>query len=632
MVGQTGGGDGGGGLFSPEQLKTVQEVVDKGEDVIRQVQEELTRLEESSSKYQELHTTLTAAFAILQTNTNASIAGLQAQVHVLTTAEGEVTGLGSSVRALLAEMEAKLNALTDLNRVTEESRKAAQAQGEGGNGMDDATYTQVQAEVKKVMATVEADMKILRDMRNEVKMYVDALATGPEGAVAGVDKPSEEVVAQLRELRPMIEKALTVVEEIKQGSALLDSKMEEAEAQLHANLSATSETLAEQQSKIEGLEGDLEDMREKHGQVEQIASQVLEQVVEVQTSVTHLQDDHHQLQAKVEEALTDTHTHTPPPPGLTAEEVRALTLQILQSQNLSGASIQQAATSAAVAAANATHTHTQTTLAAEVQTQLYLLEADGVGMIDWASLTAGASIVQKLSSPTFTEDKAWIPTDLYHKLGFNHRIGKREEVITPSTKKAGDCWPFKGKSGNVTIKLHTHIHPTSVSLEHIPKEVTTRPFTAPRRFRVWGRTTTDIKEEPVLLHTPPQTYFEYDLYRKEGKGGKEGKRGVVQTFELDGGSGGVGVGVKMVTLEVLDNWGDEAFTCLYRFRVHGDKVGWGVALNGGTQEGKEEEVEEGEDRREEVVEEEGEEAAEEGEGGQEEEQEEGGAGEGGGEL
>lgn len=201
-----------------------------------------------------------------------------------------------------------------------------------------------------------------------------------------------------------------------------------------------------------------------------------------------------------------------------------------------------------------------------VKEDLRLLYADNTDMIDYAADASGGKIVPHLSSATYSSPHQLVATDVLHSFGANAHIGKRDGVIKPGAKTLGDCWPLQGRSGSLTVQLKTPLNISHVSVEHVARSVTKYPGTAPRSFRVLGRKSTHVAEQPLLLHS--QKNFVYDIYSER----------LVQTFALDRGldggkEEGEEEGFGVVTLEVLDNWGNNDYTCLYRLRVHGVPVG-----------------------------------------------------------
>lgn len=159
----------------------------------------------------------------------------------------------------------------------------------------------------------------------------------------------------------------------------------------------------------------------------------------------------------------------------------------------------------------------------------------------------------------------------------------------------GHCWPMVGRSGLLAIRLSHPIRVSAVTIDHLPKEIANSrdpsqpPGSAPRRFRVYGlpaaalpaaeegqglqgqqgqgqqgqvEADADAQAQAQLLaHRRLLGSFEYDAAGP-----------ATQTFHVlpRGSRPGPGDSVfPAVQLEVLDNHGHPAYTCLYRFRVHG---------------------------------------------------------------
>jgi SUN domain-containing protein 1/2 len=204
-----------------------------------------------------------------------------------------------------------------------------------------------------------------------------------------------------------------------------------------------------------------------------------------------------------------------------------------------------------------------------------------------------------------------------------------EAILKPSLYP-GSCWPMAGDKGQVTLRLPYPVKVKAVTLDHAPSllfEDPTKRESAPKQVRVFGfppcwtkKGTKDVKKsdyldeddeddsdyyrgicddgldfdvtKPVVLHD-----FEYDL---EGP--------TIQTFHiplpeddegedeascsetaatcggsLDGGpndilfsapdrSDSIMDGMSAIRMQVTDNWGNKDYTCIYRFRIHGDPV------------------------------------------------------------
>ena len=131
----------------------------------------------------------------------------------------------------------------------------------------------------------------------------------------------------------------------------------------------------------------------------------------------------------------------------------------------------------------------------------------------------------------------------------------------------GQCWAVKGDGSGVSappisvvVRLSDNIKVDSVTLEHIPETLSPdgNIKSAPKEFSVLGLN--DINDSnPVLLGN-----FTYII----------GKR-PVQTFKItpeeredlevvDKNN------FSLVELKILSNYGNPTYTCVYRFRVHGN--------------------------------------------------------------
>lgn len=146
--------------------------------------------------------------------------------------------------------------------------------------------------------------------------------------------------------------------------------------------------------------------------------------------------------------------------------------------------------------------------------------------------------------------------------------------------RVGQCWPFAGEKGQLGLKLSELMHPTHVTIDHIPLEFAADAGQAPREMVLWGAVDSPINEERLrasipnatllasINHSsPPVTHdflytplasFEYNIHA----------RSHVQTFSLDPYVERSGMDFGVMVLELLSNWGGDT-TCLYRVRVHG---------------------------------------------------------------
>ncbi|XP_019907047.1 SUN domain-containing protein 1-like isoform X3 [Esox lucius] len=169
-----------------------------------------------------------------------------------------------------------------------------------------------------------------------------------------------------------------------------------------------------------------------------------------------------------------------------------------------------------------------------------------IKMADYALESQGGTIVTNRRSKThetgsYTLSIMGIP--------LLKRMNSPWTVIEGNPPKPGRCWPFQGSQGYLTVSLSCPIHITHVTVEHIPVVLspTGNIHSAPKDFNVYGMSTEE--EEGTLLGT--------FTFSQAGD--------AAQTFELPKPSSVY----RFVELQVLTNWGNKDYTCLYRFQVHG---------------------------------------------------------------
>ncbi|XP_031474173.1 SUN domain-containing protein 1-like [Nymphaea colorata] len=181
--------------------------------------------------------------------------------------------------------------------------------------------------------------------------------------------------------------------------------------------------------------------------------------------------------------------------------------------------------------------------------------ADGLGKVDYALASGGGKII-KHSEPYYAAKL----NNWFSSKGGAGVHPRADKMLEPSFGEPGQCFPLKGSSGFVEIKLRTAIIPEAITLEHVAKSVAYDRTSAPKEFRVSGWIRGSLEEaspEPdkmVLLGE-----FVYDL-----------ERSFVQTFHLNPCTAASCV-VDVIRLDVLSNHGNSLHTCIYRLRVHGSE-------------------------------------------------------------
>ncbi|XP_052023453.1 SUN domain-containing protein 1 isoform X2 [Apodemus sylvaticus] len=185
-----------------------------------------------------------------------------------------------------------------------------------------------------------------------------------------------------------------------------------------------------------------------------------------------------------------------------------------------------------------------------VSNALKLYSQDKTGMVDFALESGGGSILSTRCSETY-ETKTALLSLFGVPLWY---FSQSPRVVIQPDIYPGNCWAFKGSQGYLVVRLSMKIYPTTFTMEHIPKTLspTGNISSAPRDFAVYGLET-EYQEEGQ-----PLGRFTYD---QEGDSLQ-----MFHTLERPDRA------FQIVELRVLSNWGHPEYTCLYRFRVHGEPI------------------------------------------------------------
>ncbi|XP_054430387.1 SUN domain-containing protein 1 isoform X3 [Pteronotus mesoamericanus] len=183
-----------------------------------------------------------------------------------------------------------------------------------------------------------------------------------------------------------------------------------------------------------------------------------------------------------------------------------------------------------------------------VNNALKLYSQDKTGMVDFALESGGGSVLSTRCSETYETRTALISLfgiPLWY-------FSQSPRVVIQPDIYPGNCWAFRGSQGYLVVRLSMEVRPTSFALEHIPKTLspTGNITSAPRDFSVYGLEN-EYQEEGQLLG---QFVFDQD--------GES-----LQTFPVPKRPERA---FQIVELRISSNWGHPEYTCLYRFRVHGE--------------------------------------------------------------
>ncbi|VEN64334.1 unnamed protein product, partial [Callosobruchus maculatus] len=179
----------------------------------------------------------------------------------------------------------------------------------------------------------------------------------------------------------------------------------------------------------------------------------------------------------------------------------------------------------------------------KIEEALETFSSDKTGRADYALEASGGKVVSLLhGTENFERAKTLFGITLCEG---THGPGAMLHVdMSP-----GNCWAIKGSQGGAVIKLLGRVRVDAVTVEHISKNIspTGEVTSAPKEFVVWGMR--NPKDRGIRLGT-----FSYDA---DGH--------LVQTFPISNDHY-----FEFVQLEVLSNQGNPEYTCIYRFRVHGE--------------------------------------------------------------
>ncbi|XP_028131855.1 SUN domain-containing protein 1 isoform X2 [Diabrotica virgifera virgifera] len=177
----------------------------------------------------------------------------------------------------------------------------------------------------------------------------------------------------------------------------------------------------------------------------------------------------------------------------------------------------------------------------KISDALDVYDSDKIGLYDYAALYAGGSVISTPNTSPYLVEHATI-----FLINMNF-LSDPKSILQPTTLP-GNCFAFDGTEGRVRIKLARKIEIKAVTMEHIRLDVDRS--SAPREFRVYGLPHQN-GETPEVLGT-----FTYQLTGRP-----------YQTFQIVNNDTKA---FEIVELHILNNYGKDDYTCIYRFRVHGN--------------------------------------------------------------
>ncbi|NWU71415.1 SUN1 protein, partial [Pterocles burchelli] len=177
---------------------------------------------------------------------------------------------------------------------------------------------------------------------------------------------------------------------------------------------------------------------------------------------------------------------------------------------------------------------------------LKLYFQDKTGMADFALESGGGSVLSTHSSETY-EAKSRLFRVFGIPLWYSSQSPRA--VLQPDVYP-GNCWTFKGSQGYLVIRLSAKIYPSVFTMEHIAKTLSAT-----------GTITSAPSDFSVYLQESQESDFSCTCFCE-----KLNSDCCVCFFLLREKNEKA---FRIVELRTHSNWGHAAYTCLYRFRVHG---------------------------------------------------------------
>ena len=232
------------------------------------------------------------------------------------------------------------------------------------------------------------------------------------------------------------------------------------------------------------------------------------------------------------------------------------------------------------------------------------ITGDIVSRADFALHSAGARLIPSLTSHTLEMRPTTLRgTVLSWVTGHGREMGRSPITALHQDIHSGLCWPMIGDFGQLGVALSFPAHITDITIDHVAKEVAFDLRTAPRDMEVWGLLEGEENLEKVVAFraeraaqhaeavrvaeesgSPLPEELDEDDYPPTLPANQPFIRLATFTYDIDAPSNiqtfpvrqeiqDLGVDFGIVALVIKNNWGKKEYTCLYRFRVHGERLG-----------------------------------------------------------
>ncbi|KAJ1921917.1 Sad1 and UNC84 domain-containing protein [Mycoemilia scoparia] len=200
-----------------------------------------------------------------------------------------------------------------------------------------------------------------------------------------------------------------------------------------------------------------------------------------------------------------------------------------------------------------------------IQEALSRFNSDRLGLLDYAQLSAGASIIPTLTSETFRPQPNKFLGKLLSKVGLIGSYAKPPKTILDPDTRLGQCWAMAGSKGQIGIRLSKRLKVTGFALEHVAENVAIDIRSAPKDIEVLGYLIPDNDDQASNLK-----HVAGDLVTLGRFTYKPSSDQPLQLIPLlpEAEEQLRTASIRSVVLRINTNWGHPSNTCIYRFRVH----------------------------------------------------------------
>ena len=200
--------------------------------------------------------------------------------------------------------------------------------------------------------------------------------------------------------------------------------------------------------------------------------------------------------------------------------------------------------------------------------------ADRTARVDYALASSGGRIVAHSPTHRAALSSSSVVSPLLALFTSRHLPEVPAEALLDADMSVGHCWPMQRQQGGVIIGLRERVRISGLSLQHASVHVLPDGGASmPRAVRVSGVEDEQLDEAVRQVTLGGVWKGAEQVGSVLGRFEYERDGSQVQQWPVGAaGAGAGGRGYQYVRLDVLSNYGNSNYTCIYRVRVHGEPV------------------------------------------------------------